>query len=241
MPKFGRWKNHYIDLIKTKPSLLLNFGDKQVGEAEREALSERFGMHDRVLCELGSGSGKHLIELAQRNPAALCIGFETRYKRAFRTVEKAEREGLSNLLLFREKAEQIGEYFAPSSIDAVYVNFPDPWEKLRWKKHRLLKAEFIARLWELLKPDGYLSYKTDHPEYFEETIGIIDGGGLFSIEKHSRNLHVGDPDPSNIFSEFELLFRSKGVAVNYVLCRKIVRPALGALPAAQQSIAAIVC
>jgi tRNA (guanine-N7-)-methyltransferase len=219
--KFANWKNQYIDLAKTRPQFLLACEAGVMSDGEREQLGRRVAEFERRYCELGSGSGGHLVDLASRNQSTLCLGFEVRFKRAVRTAEKAEQLALKNLLVVRGDASQLGAVFSPESLDGVFVNFPDPWEKKKWKKHRLLKEEFLANIHRLLKPSGFLSFKTDHTEYFDSTHEIIRNQGLFNISRVTRDLHASEWQTGNIMSEFERLFCSQNLPVLYLECKKI--------------------
>lgn len=213
--------NQYIARVEEKPEYIIPCPQRRLTDEEAELVRRRAETSQAIFCELGSGSGGHLIELARRNPQAFCIGFEIRFKRTYRTAVKAERSSLKNLVVVRTKAQDIGKIFGPHTLDAVYVNFPDPWEKRAWLKHRLLTPRFLAALAELLKPGGTLNYKTDHAQYFEETRLALESINAFQIERISRDLYGEGAEEGNIPSEFECLFRSKGVPVHKLLAKKL--------------------
>ena len=207
----GAWKNQYIDLIGTKPHLII-----EETEIEEGALCPILPKFERCFVELGSGSGGHLIELANRNPEVLCVGFELRYKRAFRTAEKAEQLGLKNLLVYRANANLLSSLFPENSLDRVYVNYPDPWAKKRWQKHRLLNDDSVALLTTLLKPGGALRYKTDHKEYFDTVVKSLRQNQTFQIVKETHDMFGSCDLSDNITTEFEQLFLSQGLPISFV-------------------------
>ena len=108
----------------------------------------------------------HLIELGRQNPNDLFIGFEIRFKRAVRTIEKAKREGIDNVYICRVNASFMRDIFPKDSLSGVYINFPDPWPKDRHRKNRLLTKEFLEEMHSLLKEKTFFSFKTDHRDYF---------------------------------------------------------------------------
>lgn len=218
------WVNPYIDLVGTKPLYLIPCKELKCTQGDIAALQSRCTSYAYIYCELGSGSGGHLIELALRNPATLCVGFELNYKRAFRTAEKAERFSLENLLVMRTDARCAPQCFAKESLEAVFVNFPDPWDKRRWYKHRLLTADFLAALWQLLRPGGSFSYKTDHAQYFSETVSLLVESRNFEIAALSADLLHSPLICHNISTEFEGLFAAKGAPVQYILAKKLAVP-----------------
>ena len=219
--KFRRWTNPYIDKSATKPGYLLPFLTEEVSDQDIVDFREKISGFSRIVVELGSGSGGHLISLAARDPGAIHLGFELRFKRAVRTAEKAAQRDLHNLLVLRTTAFNLGNFLPEQCIDAVYVNFPDPWAKKRWKKHRMLNNDFIVTLHKLLKPQGFLSYKTDHLEYFDEVVELVTKLGIFSVEKFTKDLYSSPYLLGNTPTEFEKLFRSKDLPVLFTELKKI--------------------
>jgi tRNA (guanine-N7-)-methyltransferase len=198
-----------MQLVTTKPGIIVAENDRELAENSRVEIQGKIGAFQDCYVELGSGSGMHLIKLAYRSPQALCIGLEIRFKRAFKTGEKAERDDLDNLLVLRTDARQIKHLFQPGQVSAFFVNYPDPWEKRRWRKNRLLNTELLQTMWDLLKPGGFLRYKTDHQEYFASTCALIDPS-RWETRRKTTDLINSPYMEDNIPTEFEGLFRSQG-------------------------------
>lgn len=201
----------------------LNF-DEDARAFKEKLVLERFSPnspYSRLLIEFGSGSGGHLLELAKMKPDTLCIGFEIRFKRAVRTIEKAKKEGIPNVLIFRGRSELVPqllplEDLMPSNalvvgqglVDELYVNFPDPWEKERQKKHRILSKRLFSIAEQIMCKGGTVSIKTDHAEYFAsflDELGIdIEESNVqgfkelcfspFGVETISWNLDQENPE-----------------------------------------------
>lgn len=212
--RFRNWKNQYIDLVESKTDRIVSLTSPLPRPEQREQVHAWLRGYERVICEIGSGSGGHLIERAAQDPKAAYIGFELRFKRAFRTVEKAERRGVANLFLIRADAVSLPNFFDAGSLAGVYVNFPDPWAKAKWKKNRILNPGFLAEIGELLGHGGFLSYKTDHREYFEETLATLQKMPIFTLAKVTRDLHHSEFLEGNIPTEFENLFLSQGLPIH---------------------------
>lgn len=203
------WENQYMQLVTTKPGIIVAENDRELAEASRTEIQSIIGNFPDCYVELGSGSGMHLIRLADRSPQALCIGLEIRFKRAFKTGEKAEGKSLDNIRVLRTDARQIRHLFTPGQVSAFFINYPDPWEKRRWRKNRLINAELIQTMWELLKPGGFLRYKTDHQEYFASTCPLLTPE-RWDIQRHTTDLLNSPYMDNNIPTEFEMLFKSQG-------------------------------
>jgi len=182
----------------------------------------------RIILEFGSGSGEHLLSLGKMKPDSLCIGFELRFKRAVRTIQKAEVLNINNVIVMRNKSENSFKYFGKNELDSdinlvdeVYINFPDPWEKKRWLKHRILRLETMLSIASILKKNGFVSVKTDHREYFESFMSEIEDSSDFpyKVEIISHDLkedEFSDTFPeAGIKTEFEKLFRSQSKPICY--------------------------
>jgi len=208
--------NPYVSLIPTVAHRIPVNTTREVPRAEIEALQRLLSLSSKIYCEIGSGSGAHLIERARRDPESLYIGIELRYKRAYRTVLKAEREGVENLYVLRTDARHLPTLFEERKLDGIYVNFPDPWDKRRWHKNRMMSREFFDNSKNLLKEGGYVSYKTDHQEYFESTVALLETLEEYRIEEITRDLYASPYLEENVPTEFERLFRSKGLPIYYV-------------------------
>jgi tRNA (guanine-N7-)-methyltransferase len=202
------WENQYIQLVATKPEVIIAERDRETPLQSRARIAECQGNFKGVFVEIGSGSGMHLLTLAKQNPSILCVGLEIRFKRAFKTGEKAERDGLTNVLVIRTDARYLGELFQPGEVSGFFINYPDPWDKRRWKKNRILNDQMLDTMHTLLKPQGFVRYKTDHREYFESTLTLMNSA-RWQITKQSFNLLDSEWAQENIPTEFECLFKSQ--------------------------------
>jgi tRNA (guanine-N7-)-methyltransferase len=119
-------------------------------------------------------------------------------------------------LLIRIFAEEIGSLFPETSLDIVYINFPDPWAKRRWLKHRLVSDTYLDLLHSLLKKTGIFSFKTDHPDYFVAVVESIQKSAKWTLSKSTNDLYKSPWITNNIPTEFEKLFLSKGLPVNFL-------------------------
>ena len=215
-----RWQNPYIARLKNLPQYIIDPRGTEItpaGRSQIEAAIERFR---DVYVEFGSGSGGHLLEQAQRCPSSLFLGFELRFKRIYRTAEKASNRGISNILVIRTPSANVSSLIADESVSGIYVNFPDPWAKRRWQKNRMLSDDFIRKIHGLLKPDCFFSYKTDHRARFDDVVNFIEKSGLFRAKRISYDLSASPFHEDNILSEFERLFISQKVPICYLYAEK---------------------
>ena len=176
----------------------------------------------KVHIEIGSGSGRYLIEWAQENPQDAFIGLELRYKRLVLAAKNIAQKTISNILLMRERGEFIDEYLSHNSIDCMHIYFPDPWSKKSHRKHRILSADFLAKMHPYFRSGGELRFKTDHLEYFETVTEILQKLENYKIVEHTTNLQRSNYIEDNILTEFEMLFKSKGnPPIGYLLAEAL--------------------
>lgn len=218
-PSFPKWNNPYIDKVETLPDLLAPCFGGRVSDDEKKNLDEKMSLFRKLVVEFGCGSGRHLSWCASQDPDTLFVGFELRYKRAFRSAEKALKGNLKNVFVLRTNVSVIAQLFQPAALEGVFVNFPDPWEKKRWEGNLMLNAVMLETLRRLLKPGGFLSYKTDHVNRFRQVCSSLKSSSAFDIVEESENFQPEGDVGERSTTEFEGLFRSKGLPICYLLAR----------------------
>lgn len=208
--------NPYADRANQHPEFLINDSAEGLNFEQKQQLTLICENAENLQLEIGSGSGQFLIETARRFPTAFIIGVELRYKRSVRTVEKAKKLGVANFLVCRSYAENILELLPNNILDCIYINFPDPWDKKRWLKHRIISPDNLKIFSQKLKPQGRILFKTDHAEYFDWAINIFKNSADFKISKETKDLHKSSWAAENILTEFEQLFLSKKLPVHFL-------------------------
>jgi len=205
--------NPYIARVYDFPELLLphptpdNFKELWVRK-NKDSLEDTSS--SRIHIEIGCGSSRYLIRWAIENPQDFFIGLELRYKRLVLAAKKIHKQNIRNIILLRERAEFLDEYFTHKSIDCLHINFPDPWYKKAKRKHRILSTEFLTKIHPYFCSGGELRFKTDHLEYFKSVTQILKHLDFYSINQHTGDLHKSSYNKENILTEFEMLFKSKG-------------------------------
>lgn len=209
--------NPFIRKAKNWPDMLINGSKGGLSEEQVKIVLDKMQGFSKCFVEIGSGSGQFLLTHAKNNPENLYIGFEIRYKRSVRTIEKGLKDNINNILIIRSDANKFKEIFKDNSLSGVYINFPDPWEKLKWHKNRIIRSDILNTICDLLVDKGFLSFKTDHQEYFEWSESLIRKHKRLEVTEISRDLHNSPYDEGNVKTEFEQLFMSQKKPTNYLL------------------------
>ena len=118
-----------------------------------------------VWLEVGFGSGEHLVWQAEQNPTVGLIGCEPYINGVAKCLAHIERAGVSNIRLFTDDARFVIAALPPSSLDRVFVLFPDPWPKSRHHKRRFVQRATLDALAPLMTPGAELRLATDDPSY----------------------------------------------------------------------------
>jgi tRNA (guanine-N7-)-methyltransferase len=210
-----RWINPYVLKRDDHSDRIFSLKNCEITDLANQ-LNKLTSNYKDIVLELGSGSGGFIIKLAQGDilNATCFIGFELRYKRAVRTIEKAKALNLDNVFIVMVDASLIGKLFLSATILSVYINFPDPWTKGSWRKNRLIKQSLIDDIYNLLIKNGTLSFKTDAKEYFSEVNNKYISATKWETIKHTNDLYNSSFINENIQTEFEQLFCSKKVPIN---------------------------
>lgn len=142
-----------------------------------EQHAEKFSIpksYDQVALEYCSGNGDWIVEKAKEKPEVFWIAVEKQFPRVRKIWSKMKNDHLSNLLIVCGEAQAFTCSYLPSELlDAVFVNFPDPWPKKRHAKHRLIQSSFTSQLARVIKKGGKVTYATDHEEYSKQMIDVM--------------------------------------------------------------------
>ncbi len=167
-----------------------------------------------MIIEYCSGNGQWIGARAKQNPQYHWIAVEKKFERARQIWLKAHREGLSNLQIVCGEGVIFTRYYAPQAAE-IYVNFPDPWPKLRHAKHRLIRTPFLQELLRIIPFGGKMTCVTDDPHYAKEM-----GKEFAKCPQWKLLFHVHEwPDYGRSF--FNDLWKEKGKTMHYLSYERI--------------------
>ena len=162
--------------------------------------------------ELGMGRGKFISTIGLLYKDINFIGIDLRYEIILSALEKVLEKGLRNVLLLPYNILNLEDIFEASEVETFYINFCDPWPKVRHSKRRLIHRLFLKKYRIFLKDGGRIEFKTDSRELFDFSINEFKESG-FEIVDLTYDLHRVNY-PGNITTEYEEKFIDKGIKIN---------------------------
>ncbi|MEE2661538.1 MAG: tRNA (guanosine(46)-N7)-methyltransferase TrmB [Pseudomonadota bacterium] len=146
---------------------------------------------EKIWLEIGFGAGEHLIWQAAANPKIGLIGCEPYLNGIAKLLRQVREKAITNIKLFSEDARLLIERLPESSIDKVFILFPDPWPKARHHKRRIISVGVVDQLARVLRDGAELRIATDEPGYLEWILWHFNNHCEFSwdIEKPADCRH----------------------------------------------------
>jgi tRNA (guanine-N7-)-methyltransferase len=114
--------------------------------------------------EIGFGHGRFLLERAAACPQARLLGIEIKKKWSTLVAERAQKRGLSNVLVWGADVRGVLPRVPEATLARVFMHFPDPWWKKRHLKRRLTGDTLLDEIGRVLAPGGELFVQTDVQE-----------------------------------------------------------------------------
>jgi tRNA (guanine-N7-)-methyltransferase len=128
---------------------------------------------DRVEMEIGFGGGEHLAFRATANPGTGFIGCEPFINGVAKMLVAIAETGLSNVRLHDDDARQVIDWLPASSLDCVWLLYPDPWPKRRHRKRRFVSPENLDALARVMKTGAELRFATDIDDYADRSLRLL--------------------------------------------------------------------
>jgi tRNA (guanine-N7-)-methyltransferase len=167
-----------------------------------------FGNNNPIHIEVGTGKGQFVTGMAKQNPDINYIGIELYESVIISALDLLIEADVLNLKLLNVDGSNLLTYFEKGEIGQVYLNFSDPWPKVRHAKRRLTYKSFL-HLYETLMPvGGEVHFKTDNQGLFEYSLKSFSEYGML-LKFVSLDLHNSEFE-GNVMTEYEEKFSAKG-------------------------------
>ncbi|HVS68994.1 MAG TPA: tRNA (guanosine(46)-N7)-methyltransferase TrmB [Mycobacteriales bacterium] len=144
-------------------------------------ITDAFSRQAPMAVEIGFGVGEALVPLATGRPAWNVVGFEVWQPGVADCLAALGDHVIDNVRLSTMDATWALEHvFGPATIEELWTFFPDPWQKARHHKRRLVNAGFAQLVASRLTADGVWRLATDWPHYAEQMAEVLDAEPLLT-------------------------------------------------------------
>ncbi len=168
-----------------------------------------FGNDHPMELEVGSGTGEFLCALARKEPGTNFVGIDVHKKSLHNAAALASSFALRNIVFVSADFKLMYPLLAPQSLHCVYLHFPDPNVKRKFRNRRIFSARFLDEVHRALGPKGRLSVMTDHRPYFFEMLQLAERDQRWS-KGHADRYVVGFEPLAK--SRFQLRWERHGLA-----------------------------
>lgn len=126
------------------------------------------------ILEIGFGMGTATATIAQRLPELDFLAIDVHGPGVGNLLKLIQEENISNIRVMRHDAvEVVNTMLDSDSVHGIHIFFPDPWQKKRHHKRRLIQRPFIEQLLPKLESNGYIHLATDWEEYAEQMLEVL--------------------------------------------------------------------
>ncbi len=180
-------------------------------------ISELFADPDLPIhLDIGCARGRFLLKMAEIEPSHNFLGVEIRQPLVDEANRLADEAGLGNLhYSFCNAMLWLGtllEKFPIGKIDAVTIQFPDPWFKRKHSKRRMVNKEMVDTIAHRLAPGGRVFIQTDIEPLAEEMFDLFRANKQFEESPTDKNPFPVKTERENAVEEKNLqVFRTSFV------------------------------
>ena len=133
-----------------------------------------FGRRAPLVVEIGFGRGDVLLDAAVNRPDRDYVGIEVHAPGIGYLLARLHDRGLENVrILFGDARDALRHRISDSSLEEIWVYFPDPWPKARHHKRRLVQPGFAEVAASRLRPGGRILAATDDEDYALHMLSVF--------------------------------------------------------------------
>ncbi len=180
-----------------------------------------FGNDHPIELEVGCGKCTFIAQKALRHPEINFIAVDIKNDMlgvGRRNIEAAFADAgrtPDNIALVRYNVEMIDEIIdRQDQIQNLYINFCNPWPRLKHNKRRLTYPKKLAKYKAFLARDAVVYFKTDDDGLFDDSLEYFRYEG-YVVRYITRDLHRSSVK-DNIVTEHEKMFSDEGVKIKYL-------------------------
>ena len=154
-----------------------------------------------VVLDIGFGNGEYTAAYANAFQEKHIIATEVYLSGIGSLIGLINKYKISNISIFDEDVRLLMDEMPKEFLDSVNILFPDPWQKAKHHKRRLIGEDFLCQLHPLLKPNAKIFVRTDWADYAEQISELLE-----VMSSHFRLERT-----QNIEFEFETRFHQRAI------------------------------
>ena len=154
-----------------------------------------------VVLDIGFGNGEYTAAYASAFQEKHLIATEVYLSGIGSLIGLINKYKISNISIFDEDVRLLMDQMPKEFLDSVNILFPDPWQKAKHHKRRLIGEDFLYQLHPLLKPNAKIFVRTDWEDYAEQISELAE-----VMSSHFRLERT-----QNIEFEFETRFHQRAI------------------------------
>ena len=154
-----------------------------------------------VVLDIGFGNGEYTAAYANAFQEKHIIATEVYLSGIGSLIGLINKYKISNISIFDEDVRLLMDQMPKEFLDSVNILFPDPWQKAKHHKRRLIGEDFLYQLHPLLKPNAKIFVRTDWEDYAEQINELAE-----VMSSHFRLERT-----QNIEFEFETRFHQRAI------------------------------
>ena len=154
-----------------------------------------------VVLDIGFGNGEYTAAYANSFQEKHLIATEVYLSGIGSLIGLINKYKISNISIFDEDVRLLMDQMPKEFLDSVNILFPDPWQKAKHHKRRLIGEDFLYQLHPLLKPNAKIFVRTDWEDYAEQISELAE-----VMSSHFRLERT-----QNIEFEFETRFHQRAI------------------------------
>ena len=157
--------------------------------------------NNNVVLDIGFGNGEYTAAYANAFQEKHLIATEVYLSGIGSLIGLINKHKISNISIFDEDVRLLMDQMPKEFLDSVNILFPDPWQKAKHHKRRLIGEDFLYQLHPLLKPNAKIFVRTDWQDYAEQISELAE-----VMSSHFRLERT-----QNIEFEFETRFHQRAI------------------------------
>ena len=162
--------------------------------------------------DIGFGNGVSTLHFAQAEPQAAFLAIDVHTPGVGDLLSELHTQEITNVRVMETDALAVLEnMIAPNSLAGVYTLFPDPWQKARHHKRRIVQQSILDLMHSRITPGGFWHIATDWDHYAQSISELFaqpnnqmqwDGGKVSRSDRALTRYEARAIDDGRIVSDF---------------------------------------